>query len=145
MKVVPAKMKHFPEKNSLKKVGTLNDSIKLSFVSYYWLKIKRILFSKKSPDKFLQLLDQAEKIEKNIFNELTIYQLFFEVEKLKRLLLNNEQIKAFGFIKIKHTDLYKISSSSNNLKNILSGLKKFSDPISQKIVHIIEKKEINFH
>ena len=63
-----------------------------------------MLFSK---DQAIDKLDKVMRLQKKIMNEFTIYKLYFEMQKLKNILLDENQRAAFEVIKLDYGGLEK--------------------------------------
>ena len=104
-------------------------------------KIKKNLFQRKS--RINQVLDISSNLNKNIFNEGTIYKMFFEIEKLKLVLFNEDQNMAFEKIKIEYSSLFQ-KKRKIDLKSLYSKLIHKNDIISQNLAIILSRnKKIN--
>lgn len=66
--------------------------------------MKNMLFSK---DQAIDKLDRVMRLQKKIMNEFTIYKLYFEMQKLKNILLDENQRAAFEVIKLDYGSLEK--------------------------------------
>ena len=72
----------------------INESHNLSFLDYSVLWIKN--FHKRKKNELLENLDNSQRMQKKIFNEFTFYKLYFEVEKIKMILFDRAQLRAFN-------------------------------------------------
>ena len=84
--------------NDLEKKN-LSKSVHINFFQYAYLYIRNCLSKKKRP-KILKNLEISGKLRKYVFNESTIFKLFFDMERLKKILFNENQRKAFNLIKV---------------------------------------------
>ena len=117
---------------------TMNESTQLSFFNYSLLWIKNLANRKKS--EVLENLDYSQIIKKKIFNEFTIYKLYFEVEKLKLILLNQIQLKAFDLIKVNYSSIIDENRPNfSKYKEILNQMDSRNDKLSQKIAYLLRK------
>lgn len=78
--------------------STLGKAMSLKTSSYLLSKMKRIVTHES--DDTLLTFEKCYQLKKKIFNELTIYKLFFDIEKLKLILFNAEQREAFSQMKV---------------------------------------------
>ena len=85
---------------------TINDSIRLNDFKHAFLRIKSLITKKKSK-KMLTCLDISSKIRNKIFNESTIFKLYFDLEKLKLIVLGNEKMHWFENMKLDFETLFK--------------------------------------
>ena len=76
----------------------------MNCLTFYWRKLKNLLFSK---DQAIDKLDKVMRLQKKIMNEFTIYKLYFEMQKLKNILLDENQRAAFEVIKLDYGGLEK--------------------------------------
>ena len=81
------------------------ESLKLNSFSYFLLRIKQFIFG----DKFeiIQNFKNSHKFKKRVFNELTIYKMFFEIEKFKALFLDSIQREAFQNVKLDFKSIFE--------------------------------------
>lgn len=78
--------------------STLGKAMDLKTSSFLFSKMKRMLTHES--DETLLTFEKCNRLKKKIFNELTIYKLFFDIEKLKIILFNAEQKEAFTQMKV---------------------------------------------
>ena len=78
------------------------------------------------------------KIKNKIFNEFTIYKLFFEVEKLKRLLFNRDQNEAFDQIKLDMNSLFIKKHQIQRRDDLIEKLGKNTENINVGLVKLLK-------
>jgi len=76
----------------------------------------------KSKMLHLSVYQSSVKIKNKIFNEFTIYKLFFEVEKLKRLLFDKDQYEAFDLVKLDINSLFSSNKSGAKKTHLIEKL-----------------------
>ena len=69
------------------------------------LRIKQIIFGDKL--EIIQNFKNSHKFKKRVFNELTIYRMFFEIEKFKALFLDSIQREAFQNVKLDFKSIFE--------------------------------------
>ena len=81
------------------------ESLKLNPFSYVLLRIKQFIFGHKL--EIIQNFKNSHKLKKRVFNELTIYKMFFEIEKLKAIFLDSIQLEAFKNVKLDFKSIFE--------------------------------------
>lgn len=119
-----------------------DESMDISLPSFIAKSFKKGM--SKKDDAVLNSLDISNYLRKNILNEKTLYRLFFEMEKLKLVLFNKNQIDAFNFLKLELSDLNKMANSKPiNLD--LYRLQKSEEKIDKTLFKLIERMYSNSH
>ena len=86
-----------------------SESSKLTYFGYVILKIKNII-SKNQSKELLEMLDFANLVHNKIFNESIFYKLYFDVEKMKRMMFKNEKLIEFENTKLCSKSLFRENS-----------------------------------
>lgn len=114
------------------------DSLKLNPFSYVLLRIKQFIFGHKL--EIIQNFKNSHKLKKRVFNELTIYKMFFEIEKFKVILLDSIQREAFKYIKL---DFKSIFEQNNEIlfdfEKTSRFLSKSERDIDQKLAFLLKE------
>ena len=89
----------------------------------------------------LEVFNNSVNIKNKIFNEFSIYKIYFELEKLKRILFSKEQSTAFTRIKLDINSLLQDEPSNAKLRNrdLIDKLKKDDEKISQRIGDMLKE------
>ena len=116
--------------------NALNDSLKLSFFGYYFLILKNIIKRKKDKE-VLDHLELCTQIKKKILNESSIYMLFLDIAKLKRVVFNDEQLEAFEKIRTDFKSIFQDSKNKYDLNTLFYKFNGSSNPLEQKLAHLI--------
>lgn len=134
------------KKNNILKQTTLNrksvmNSLNINFMKYLWLKLKRtMLFGRGEKIEIINNLEITEKIKKKIFNENTIYRMFFDLQKLKKIVFEEEQMKAFDYLKVDlKTSFSKMKLSKLEYINCCESLANSNDKLSQKLAKLLKE------
>lgn len=148
-----------PRKNELKENDGIEDKIKrkttiftifsqreknmkeshnLSFLDYSVLWIKN--FHKRKKNELLENLDNSQRMQKKIFNEFTFYKLYFEMEKLKMILFDETQLRAFNLIKINSNYLFcENKENYSSCKEMFNQINEKNDELSKKMAIFLRK------
>ena len=119
------------------------ESSKMKMHEYYYTKVKQI-FCKGKNMKAVEL-DKMDMVRKEIFNEATIYKLYFDLEKLKTIIFTNDEKMAFSGIKIQYDHIEEILSGAKgkNMKEVYENLLK-SERLESKTMAEMLKEEYEF-
>lgn len=119
------------------------ESSKMKMHEYYFTKAKQMFC--KGKNMKVSDLDKMDMVRKEIFNEATIYKLYFDLEKLKTILFTNDEKIAFSGIKIQYDDIEEILSGANgkNFKEVYEKLLK-SERVESKMMAEMLKEEHEF-
>lgn len=101
------------------------------------MKIKSI-FCKEKNSSF-KIMENINEMQKKILNEFTIYRLYFENEKMKMLLLNENQRYAFENLKLNYKTVLLSQDRNFDLKHIKNN-KKVMDVKENGLIDQGEKK-----
>ena len=81
---------------------------------------------------------RKNKIKNKIFNELTIYKIYFDLEKLKRILLNSDQREAFERIKLSiNLILNEKTDERKNMQLIETLIKEYDNKINMNLARLL--------
>lgn len=120
----------------IKPNDALDESMKISLPSFITKTFRREVSKKE--DAVLKNLDISNFLIKKILNEKTLYKIFFEMEKLKLVLFNKNQMDAFNFFKLELSDINKVGNSKTmNLD--LYRLEKSKEKVDQALYKLIER------
>lgn len=125
--------KDFISKQSVKQ------SLKMNLLQYFWLRVKSVF---KKSLIHMTIFDYSTKVQDLVFNEYTMYQMYFDLQKMKKILLNHEAKKAV-FHKIKFDP--KTLLKSENLvfdKKKVEELQKMNDDIGKELWKIYQQEII---
>lgn len=120
-------------------LNSRSNSFKLNPFSYFLLRLKQFFFGHKL--KALQNLKNTVKLKKKVFNELTIYKMFFDIEKLKTIFLDPEQQEAFQNIKLDFKSLFGPKIFDFNYEKTFSNLAKSENIIDQKLAMLLKDSQ----
>lgn len=117
------------------------DSINMNFLKYIWLKIKKtLLFGRGEKIEIIDNLEITKKIRKKVFNENTIYRMFFDVQKLKKTIFDEDQMKAFDYIKVDlRTSFSKSKLNKMEYLTCYENLAHSDDKLSQKLAKFLKE------
>lgn len=105
--------------------------MKLNLLQYLWLRLKSRF---KKTFSSVDIFDYSGKLQDLVFNEYTMYQMYFDVQKLKKILLNHEAKQAaFGKIKFDAKILLKSKGENLNQKKNLEELENLNDEVSKEL------------
>lgn len=138
--ITPLKKKPSLKQATLSQKSVL-DSINMNFLKYLWLKIKKIImFGRGEKIEIIENLEITNKIKKKIFNENTIYRLFFDLQKLKKILFEDDQIKAFDWIKADlRTSFSKLKLNKMEYLTCYESLAHSDDKLSRKLAKFLKE------
>lgn len=105
----------------------------LNYLHYSWCKLLRVFFKKKL-SKFHQIIEQAEIFYIKDMDSMNMVQKNHDLEKLKMLVLNEDQLVLFNFL-----SKPIISSSYNELNEVDSA--KFKES-NKKVTDLIKKQNL---
>lgn len=117
-------------------IGSFKDFKKIGFFTYYWLKFKYLFLKSKSPT--LQIIEKINEFQKNIFNESTIYKLYVDNEKLKLLLLNDDQRTAFEKIKLGYKTVFSRGNENQDTFLLSQRLGQKNTKLDQNIIELLK-------
>ena len=83
------------------------------------------------------LYQNSIKVKNKIFNEFTIYKLFFEVEKFKKVLFNKVEMEAFDQVKLDFSSLFLETPIRTKKKDLIEQLNKKQEKISQALANLL--------
>lgn len=133
------------EKDPLSK-ESVQKALKLSYFRYLWLKLKSP-FTKTAPTS-LEVFDSFSNLQMQVFNEDTMYRMFFDIQRLKKVVLNHES-KSLVFSKIRF-DLKDVlwpekpdKSLKIQRKQRISHLQFLPDEISKELWTIHQRENLN--
>lgn len=113
----------------------------MNFLKYIWLKIKKtLLFGRGEKIEIIDNLEITKKIRKKVFNENTIYRMFFDVQKLKKTIFDEDQMKAFDYIKVDlRTSFSKSKLNKMEYLTCYENLAHSDDKLSQKLAKFLKE------
>lgn len=120
-------------------LSSRSNSFKLNPFSYFLLRIKQFLFGHKL--KALQNFKNTIKLKKKVFNELTIYKMFFDIEKLKTIFLDSDQQEAFQNIKLDFKSLFGPKNSDFDYEKTFSILAKSENALDQRLALLLKDSQ----
>lgn len=124
---------------------SVHEIANLKILNYYTMKTKKIL-KKKTKNKTISFLHDIENVEKEIFNRKTFFKLYFDMEKLKSILLTENEKIAFNTIKLDWNSIEEIICHDNKKKinlqdvyyNLTKSTRKKSKILGKLMKEIIE-------
>ena len=120
-------------------LSSRSNSFKLNPFSYFLLRVKQFLFGHKL--KALQNLKNTLKLKKRVFNELTIYKMFFDIQKIKTIFLDPDQQEAFQNIKLDFKSLFGPKNPDFDYEKIFSVLAKSDNAIDQRLAILLKDSQ----
>lgn len=115
---------------------SINKTISLNPVSYVCLKLRN--FFSTSKNEVIDNLKYSEKLKRRILNELTIYTMFFEIEKIKKIIFDPEQLKAFYNIKLDFGGLFEKNYSRGISDKILEEYGRSQDRLERRMAVLLK-------
>lgn len=142
-KVMPTNSlkKNYGLKQTTMNQKSVMNSLNINFIKYLCLKFKKVLmFGRGKKIEIIDNLEITEKIKMKIFNENTIYRMFFDLQKLKKILFEEEQTKAFDCLKVD----FKTSFSQLKLSKLeyiacCETLANSNDKLSLKLAKLLKE------
>lgn len=99
--------------------------------------MKSIFCKERNPS--FKIMENINEMQKKILNEFTIYRLYFENEKMKMLLLNENQRCAFESLKLNYKTVLLSQDRNFDLKHIKNN-KKVMDVKEKELIDQEKKK-----
>ena len=116
---------------------SVKEATQVNIPSYFADKLRKTL-TNEPIEETTMILDKCSELKRSILNELTIYKLFFDVEKIKQVLFNYEQNAVFNLIKV---DFHQITENKRNTleqERIVKYLVESDDTISKSLVRLLD-------
>ena len=88
--------------------------------------------------EILNNIDNSKKVKKKILNEFTIYKMFFEIEKLKRILFEREELEVFHMIKIDMASIFE-KPKTIHLDKFQSKLMDSMNPMQDRLYRLLKE------
>lgn len=122
----------------------LKKSSRMSVIQFVFFTLKRLCSKTRGRNEQIKNLDLSTKLTKKVFNELTLYKMYFDLEKIKRLLLNDEEILAFSNTKLEFTSLFQRTKvKESKLKEILKSFENSEETTKKHLAKMLHESFIN--